>query len=94
MQTPRYDLDLASFWQLVLVYLAICTVAQVIAIPVAWILFPRSRDLKQARGEPGGDLWAADAICLLLFSVALFLGYTFSAGFLMCGSFVRLVSGF
>ena len=76
--TPRYDLDLAGLWQLVLVYVTICAIAQVVAIPVSWMLFPRVRDLNQARGEPGGDLWAADAICLLLFSVALPLNHSFS----------------
>ncbi|CAE7737398.1 unnamed protein product [Symbiodinium sp. CCMP2456] len=71
MITPRYDLDLAGLWKLVLVYVTICAIAQVVALPVSWMLFPRVRDPKQVRGEPGGDLWAADAICLLLFSIAL-----------------------
>ena len=78
--TPRYDLDLAGLWKLVLVYVTICAIAQVVALPVSWVLFPRVRDPKQVRGEPGGDLWAADAICLLLFSIALPLNHKVSCG--------------
>lgn len=69
----RYDMQYSELLRLTMVYIAICSIGQILAIPVSWLLFPRSRT-QEARGEPGGDLWAADAICLLLFSIALFLG--------------------
>ena len=66
----RYDMQYSELLRLTMVYIAICSIGQILAIPVSWLLFPRSRT-QEARGEPGGDLWAADAICLLLFSIAL-----------------------
>ena len=66
----RYDMPNAELLRLTLIYIGLCSVGQLLAIPVSWLLFPRSRDRKQ-RGEPGGDLWAADAICLLVFSISL-----------------------
>ena len=70
----RYDVQYSELLRLTMAYIAICSIGQILAIPVSWLLFPRSRNPKQVRGEPGGDLWAADAICLLLFSIALSLG--------------------
>lgn len=70
----RYNMQNAELLRLTMIYIGICFIGQIVAIPLSWLLFPRTRDPKQARGEPGGDLWAADAICLLLFSISLHLG--------------------
>lgn len=67
----RYNMQNAELLRLTMIYIGICFIGQIVAIPLSWLLFPRTRDPKQARGEPGGDLWAADAICLLLFSISL-----------------------
>lgn len=66
----RYNMQFSELVQLTLIYIGITAIGQIVAIPVSWLMFPRSRNMKQ-RGEPGGDLWAADAICLLLFSFSL-----------------------
>eukprot|EP00435_Cladocopium_sp_Y103_P057770 s218_g20.t1 len=66
----RYNMQFSELLQLTLIYIGITAIGQIVAIPVSWLMFPRSRNMKQ-RGEPGGDLWAADAICLLLFSFSL-----------------------
>lgn len=66
----RYEMQLSELIYLTLFYIGICALGQIVAIPVSWFMFPKSRDAKK-RGEPGGDLWAADAICLLLFSFSL-----------------------
>jgi len=66
----RYNMQFSELVHLTLIYIGITAIGQIVAIPVSWLMFPRSRNMKQ-RGEPGGDLWAADAICLLLFSFSL-----------------------
>ena len=70
----RYQMQNSELLYLTMIYIGVCFIGQIVAIPVSWLLFPRTREPKQPRGEPGGDLWAADAICLLLFSIALKLG--------------------
>jgi len=48
-------------------------VVQQLSVPLARMIYPAVRDPKRERGAPGGDLWAADAICLLFFTVAIVL---------------------
>lgn len=48
-----------------------CAAVQQLSVPLARWIYPAVRDPKRERGAPGGDLWAADAICLLFFTVAM-----------------------